>query len=60
MYQNDSREGFMKEVKILDSVQAVFHFYIILILATVQEYSLKSELASNNCSHILFQFDVNV
>ena len=38
----------MKEVNLQDRVQAVLHFYIISILATIQEYSLQSELASNN------------
>jgi len=39
----------MKEVRFPDRAQAVIHIYIILILATIQEYSLKSELAYNIC-----------
>ena len=35
----------MKEVKLLDRVQAVVPPSIIFILAAIQEHSLKSELA---------------
>ena len=34
----------MKEVKLLGRVQAVLHLIIHLILATIQELGLKSEL----------------
>jgi len=50
----------MKEIKLLDRVQAVLHFFIINILATIQEYSLKKELAFNNYSNISPQFDLLV
>ena len=50
----------MKEVKLLYRVQAVLHPFNTLILATVQEYVLKSELAFNYCFHISLQFDINV
>jgi len=42
----------MKEVPHLDQVQAEVALYIILILAMIQEYSLKSELACNSNYHI--------
>jgi hypothetical protein len=42
----------MKEVKHLSRVQAVLLLNIILILATIQESGLKSELASNIGCHI--------
>jgi hypothetical protein len=38
----------MKEVKLLDRVQEVLYPYIIIILATVQEDSLKSKLTFDN------------
>jgi len=50
----------MKERKLLDHVQAVLPFYINLILATIQEYSLKSELVSNIYSNIFLKFDLLV
>jgi len=50
----------MKEVKRLDRVQAGVLLYIILILATIQEYGLKSELACNNCCYISLQSVINV
>ena len=46
----------MNEKKILDRVQAVKYLYIILILAAIQEYSLKSEPTCNNHHHISLQF----
>jgi hypothetical protein len=50
----------MKEGKLLSLEQAVKLLYIIFILATIQEMGLKSELACNNCYHILLQFDLIV
>ena len=50
----------MKKVRLLDRVQAVLHFYIILILATIQESCLKRELAGNNCYHISLRSDTDV
>ncbi len=50
----------MKEVKLLDRVQVVLTFYIIIILATIQENSLISVLACNNGFHISLQFDIDV
>ncbi len=50
----------MKEVKLLDRVQAVLLLHIIFILATVQEYDLKSDLACNNYGHLSQQVDLNV
>ena len=50
----------MKEVKLLYREQAVLHLYINLILATIQEYGLKSELTCNNGCHISLQFDIYV
>ena len=37
----------MKEVKLLDRVQAGLYFSFSSILATIQEHCLKSELALN-------------
>jgi hypothetical protein len=37
----------MKEMRHLDRVQAVLPAYSTLILATIQEHSLKSELTCN-------------
>lgn len=42
----------MKEVKHLSCVQAVLLLHIIFILDMIQEYSLRSELAFNNYSHL--------
>ena len=50
----------MKEVKLLDCVQAVLHPSNTLILATIQEYGLKSEFTCNNCYHISLQFENDV
>jgi len=50
----------MKEVKILDREQACLSFIPALILATIQENGLKSELAKNNCFHISQQFTIHV
>jgi len=50
----------MKEVKLLDREQAVSILYISLILAAIQETSLKSELAFINCCHISLQCDIYV
>jgi len=50
----------MKEVKLLDRVQAVLPFYINLILATIQEPNLISELTNNKYCHISLQFDLLV
>ncbi len=50
----------MKKVKHLDRVQAVIPPTIIIILATIQEHALKSELAINNYSLISLQFDIYV
>jgi len=47
MHRNSPGDGFIKEVKLLDRVQAVIHIYIIHILSTIQEYCMKSELAGN-------------
>ena len=38
MYCNDSGDSFMKEVKLLNRVQAVIPSNNIIILATIQEY----------------------
>ena len=50
----------MKEVKLLDHVQAVIPPNNIIILATIQESGLKSELTSNIGCHISQQFDIYV
>jgi hypothetical protein len=50
----------MKEVKLLDRVQAVVLLDYILILATIQEHVLKSGLTFNNCGHISLQNSLNV
>ena len=50
----------MKEIKLLDCVQAVLHLYNSIILAAIQEPELKSELAFNNYTHISLKFDINV
>ena len=50
----------MKEIKLLDRVQAVSHSSINIILATIQEHGLKSELACNNGFHISLKFDIDV
>ncbi len=50
----------MKEIKLLDRVQAVSHFYITNILATIQEGALKSEPASNYFCNLLLQLELNV
>ncbi len=50
----------MKEIKLLDRVQAVLLLHIIFILATIQEYALKIKPAFNNYSHISLKFDINV
>ncbi len=49
----------MKEIKLLDRVQAVSHSSINIILATVREYGLKSELTCNTTQHISLQFNIN-
>ena len=48
----------MKEIKLLNRVQAVLHLYNSIILATVQESGLKSELAFNNYSHLSLKSDI--
>jgi len=50
----------MNEGRLLNRVQAVLQFYNHLILATIQEYGLKSEPAFNNYRHISLQFDISV
>jgi hypothetical protein len=50
----------MKDVKHKSHVQAVSLLNIILILATVQESGLKSELTSNIGCHISQPFDIYV
>lgn len=49
----------MKEVILLNRVQAVLPFSIIHVLATIQEYSLKSEFTCNNYCQISLLFDIN-
>jgi hypothetical protein len=43
----------MKEGKLLNRVQAVKLPYFYLILATIQESGLNSELACNQCFYVL-------
>jgi hypothetical protein len=50
----------MKEVKLLNRVQAVSTLNLIFILAAIQEHVLESELAFNNCRHISFQCNPHV
>jgi len=50
----------MKEAKLLNRVQAEANPYSILLLATVQEYGLKTEFACNNYFHISLQLDITV
>ncbi|MCK5570621.1 MAG: hypothetical protein KAJ15_12940 [Spirochaetes bacterium] len=50
----------MKDVKHLSRIQAVLPFYIILILAAIQEPALKSEFTCNIGCHISKQFDIYV
>jgi hypothetical protein len=47
----------MKEIKLLDRVQADKLLFIKLILATIQESHLKSELTFHNFRHISLQRD---
>ena len=50
----------MKEIKLLDRVQAVLHLYIISILAAIPEHALKSKLTNNNFCQISLIFGLNV
>ncbi len=50
----------MKEIKLLNRVQAVIPPSNIIILAAIRESGLKSELSFNNYSHLSLKFDINV
>ncbi|MCK5095684.1 MAG: hypothetical protein KAR18_13205 [Spirochaetes bacterium] len=50
----------MKEVKLLNRVQAVLNLNINIILATILVSDLKSELTCNIGCHISKQFDIYV
>jgi hypothetical protein len=43
----------MKEVKLLDRIQALSQLYIIYILTTIEKYDLENELASDYCAPFL-------
>jgi hypothetical protein len=49
----------MKEVKLLDRIQALSQLYIIYILTTIEKYDLENELASDYCYLRLLQLDTN-